>query len=161
MSTDEDVAAFLYLYEKIQTSTKGNLNQIGFLYRNNESFRAACCDLHWKASILRRRVEDSGDKVIENVDPKFIARWRNYHRDISPKIDPLVSADFLKGLGLGIDEDALSEDELDAKTAEHPIDPVNEEVVEKLQMIRTRYEIGNSERIPDIEMMSEHKLMEG
>ncbi len=178
MSAHPDIVTFMALYEHIQTVTKGSPDRVTFLYGNDAKFAEACRKISDLAFWLDFRVKDAGDAVIENVDQTFITRWRHYQLNLASRIDPLVSQDFLKELGLINTNEAAKSDvspslvqdsssrttETNAKNQAQfgPDAALKEEVLDDYDAIQTRLEFGSYDRLsPELDEEIAQKVYDG
>jgi hypothetical protein len=69
------------LYEQIQTITKGAPDRIPFLYQNNPKFAELCRQIDQLVFFLNFRLRDSGETIVEPVDPRYISRLRHYENE--------------------------------------------------------------------------------
>lgn len=142
MSTHPDVIKFITLFERVEEITGGNPGQIPIRVRDDEDFKVLCRELHDIHFFLDYRVRDSGDTIIQNVQPKFIEDWNQYEREYQPYIGK-VSVVHEVLVSHGILSDAPKTPEVSDK-----VNYENDlhEAREKSDAIRLRLELGSWER---------------
>ena len=138
---DPDIIEFMTLYEQVQTATKGKPERIVFLYKNDQKFAELCRQIDLRVSLLNLQIRDSGDTVLENVDPRFIAKWRHYQNELDRYIGRLAARDLFAGLLIGKNDVPFE------TSASNEHDELKYEVKEEYDAIQLRLELGSWERV--------------
>ena len=150
------------VFAKILTATEGQPSRIPLLYKNDADFAAACRAINDQAFFLDFRVKDSGDFVVENVDPRFIKLWRSYQQDFAPQIEPLAANDFFKELGFDENSEVKELVDDDEHPPPDPDSVVKEEAMDESRTIETRLELGSYDRLnPGIDEEVAQEVYEG
>ena len=149
-STHPDIIEFMTIYEQIQLIAKGKPEQIPFLYRNNPKFAELCRRIEWLHFVFENRIKESGDTVLENVDQRFIAKWRHYENELDAYIGKLIAHDLLVSLKLIDQSDASFEKTVSNKDADF-----KKEAEEEFDAIQLRLELGSIERVGESDVDDE------